>query len=132
MKPQRRMNSVNLMGRLVRAPELKFTPSGTPVLSFTIAVDRGTKDENGYRAADFIDCVAWRQTAEFICKYFTKGQMIALTGALRVRSWESEDAVRHKATEVKVSSVYFAGSKPATAAEPAMEPETDEDEDLPF
>jgi len=136
------MNLVAIMGRLTKKPELKWTPSGTAVTSFTVAVDRGTKDENGYRAVDFIDCVAWRQRAEFVCKYFDKGTMISLQGSLRVRSWETEDAQRRKSVEVLVDRVFFCGGR--TAADPeekqpkneswhaAEFEDYDDDDELPF
>ena len=125
------MNNVSLMGRLVRVPELRYTQSGRAVCSFTLAVDRGIKDADGYRPADFIDCVAWNKTAEVVAKQCEKGEMLSIIGSLRVRSWESDDAVRHKAVEVKVHSLYFTGYKPA-APEPSAEDLEGDDEPLPW
>ena len=123
------MNRVILMGRLTADPELRQTPQGTAVTSFTIAVDRRIKTENGQQA-DFITCVAWRKTAEFICRYFQKGRMIAIEGQLQSRSWDTQDGKRQYATEVIVDNVSFTGEKPQTE-------NTDEftylpDDDTPF
>ena len=107
------MNRVILMGRLTADPELRQTPQGTSVTSFTIAVDRRIKTENGQQA-DFITCVAWRKTAEFICRYFQKGRMIAIEGQLQSRSWDTQDGKRQYATEVIVDNVSFTGEKPQT------------------
>ena len=107
------MNRVILMGRLTADPELRQTPQGTAVTSFTIAVDRRIKTENGQQA-DFITCVAWRKTAEFICRYFQKGRMIAIEGQLQSRSWDAQDGKRQYATEVIVDNVSFTGEKPQT------------------
>lgn len=107
------MNRVILMGRLTADPELRQTPQGTSVTSFTIAVDRRIKTENGQQA-DFITCVAWRKTAEFICRYFQKGRMIAVEGQLQSRSWDTQDGKRQYATEVIVDNVSFTGEKPQT------------------
>ena len=104
------MNRVILMGRLTADPELRQTPQGTAVTSFTIAVDRRIKTENGQQA-DFITCVAWRKTAEFICRYFQKGRMIAIEGQLQSRSWDTQDGKRQYATEVIVDNAYFTGEK---------------------
>ena len=106
------MNHVVLMGRLARDPELRHTQSGLPVASFTVAVNRrfANKDTNE-RQADFIDCVAWRGTAEFISKYFAKGAMIAVQGHLQVREWQDKDGNRRWSTEVIVEQAYFTGSK---------------------
>ena len=107
------MNRVILMGRLTADPELRQTPQGTSVTRFTIAVDRRIKTENGQQA-DFITCVAWRKTAEFICRYFQKGRMIAIEGQLQSRSWDTQDGKRQYATEVIVDNVSFTGEKPQT------------------
>ena len=101
------LNKVILMGRLVADPELKHTPSNTAVCSFTIAVNRSfNKDET-----DFIDVVTWRNTAEFVAKYFTKGQQMALCGRLSTRMWEDKNGNKRKTTEVVADEVYFADSK---------------------
>lgn len=107
------MNRVVLMGRLTKDPELRYTPQGTAVVRFTIAVNRRFAKE-GQQQADFISCVAWRQTAEFICKYFRKGSMIAVVGSIQTRSWDGQDGKRQYATEVLVDEVYFTGSKAET------------------
>ncbi len=104
------MNRVILMGRLTADPELRQTPQGTAVVRFTIAVDRRFRKE-GSQQADFITCVAWRQTAEFICRFFQKGRMIALEGQIQSRSWDGQDGKRQYATEVVVDNAFFTGSK---------------------
>ena len=98
------------MGRLTADPELRQTPQGTAVTRFTIAVDRRFRREGGQQA-DFITCVAWRQTAEFICRFFQKGRMIAVEGQLQSRSWDGQDGKRQYATEVVVDNAFFTGSK---------------------
>lgn len=104
------MNKVILMGRLTADPELRYTPNGVSVTQFSVAVNRRfTKD--GQQKADFINCVAWRQTAEFVCKYFYKGSMIALSGSIQSRSWDGADGKKQHATEVIAEDVYFTGSK---------------------
>lgn len=104
------MNKVILMGRLTRDPEMRQTPNGVSVCSFSIAVNRRFAKE-GQQNADFISCTAWRQQAEFICKYFNKGSMIAVVGNLQSRSWENQEGKRQYATDVVVDEVYFTGSK---------------------
>ncbi len=104
------MNKVILMGRLTRDPEMRQTPNGVSVCSFSIAVNRRFAKE-GQQSADFINCTAWRQQAEFICKYFNKGAMIAVVGNLQSRSWENQEGKRQYATDVIVDEVYFTGSK---------------------
>ena len=104
------MNRVILMGRLTADPELRQTPQGTAVTRFTIAVDRRFRKEGGQQA-DFITCVAWRQTAEFICRFFQKGRMIAVEGQLQSRSWDSQDGKRQYATEVIIDNAFFTGEK---------------------
>ena len=104
------MNKVILMGRLTRDPEMRQTPNGVAVCSFSIAVNRRFAKE-GQQNADFINCTAWRQQAEFICKYFSKGAMIAVVGNLQSRSWENQEGKRQYSTDVVVDEVYFTGSK---------------------
>lgn len=104
------MNQVVLMGRLTRDPELRRTQSGTAVTSFTLAVDRGFKDSDGERKTDFIDCVAWKGTGEFISKYFTKGQMMAVSGSLQIRDWTDKDGNKRRFAEVLVNRAYFTGN----------------------
>lgn len=106
------MNQVVLMGRLTRDPELRRTQSGTAVASFTLAVDRGyASRDGGERQTDFIDCVAWRNTGEFVSKYFVKGQMAAVTGRLQIRDWTDRDGNKRRSAEVVVDNVYFTESK---------------------
>ena len=104
------MNRAILMGRLTKDPELRYTQQGTAVVSFTIAVNRRFAKE-GQQQADFISCVAWRQTAEFICKYFKKDSMLAVVGSIQTRSWDGQDGKRQYATEVLVDEVHFTGEK---------------------
>ena len=111
------MNQVVLMGRLTRDPELRHTQSGTAVASFTLAVDRGyASRDGGDRQTDFIDCVAWRNTAEFVSKYFVKGQMAAVTGRLQIRDWTDRDGNKRRSAEVVVDNVYFTESKKSREA----------------
>ena len=105
------LNKVILMGRFTRDPELRSTPQGLSTCAFSIAVDRNFVRQGEERKADFINCVAWRQTAEFISKYFRKGSMIALEGSIQTRSWDDQDGKKRYATDVVVSQVYFAESK---------------------
>lgn len=129
------LNKVILMGRMVRDPELKSTPQGVSTLSFSIAVDRNFVREGEERKADFINCVAWRKTAEFISKFFPKGKMIALTGEIQTRDWDKPDGGKGYATEVIVSEVYFAGDKKDETPTPAITPDNvlmADDSDLPF
>lgn len=128
------LNKVILMGRMVRDPELKSTPQGVSTLSFSIAVDRNFVREGEERKADFINCVAWRKTAEFISKFFPKGKMIALTGEIQTRDWDKPEGGKGYATEVIVSEVYFAGDKKDEASVPVIPsvPTMGEEDDLPF
>lgn len=105
------LNKIILMGRLTRDPELRRTQSGTAVTSFSLAVDRDYKAQDGERETDFIDIVAWRSTAEFVSKYFTKGRMAVLEGRLQVRDWTDKDGNKRRSTEVLADSVYFGDSK---------------------
>lgn len=107
------MNKAILMGRLTRDPEMRTTPQGVSVCSFSIAVNRRFSKE-GQQQADFINCVAWRQQAEFICKYFTKGSMIAVVGSIQTRTWDGQDGKKQYATEVVVDEAHFTGSKAET------------------
>ena len=110
------LNVVALMGRLVYDPELKTTPSGINVCSFRIACDRSFTRQGEQRQADFIDIVAWRQTAEFVSKYFQKGGMIAIEGSLQTRQYQDKNGNNRTATEVLASQVSFCGSKAAERA----------------
>ena len=102
------INKAILMGRLTRDPELRHTGSGTPVCSFSIAIDNGYGDN---RSTDFINCVAWNKTAEFVEKYFTKGRMIIVIGRIQTRTWEGQDGKKNYVTEVVASEVSFGESK---------------------
>ena len=106
------LNHITIMGRLTRDPELRRTGSGVAVASFTVAVDRdfGGRD-GGERETDFIDCVAWRQTGEFVSKYFTKGSMIVVSGRLQIRGWTDKDGNKRRTAEVVADNVYFGESK---------------------
>lgn len=137
------INKVILMGRLTKDPELRYTNNKTPVCSFTIAVNNGYGEK---QQTDFINCVAWNKTAEFVAKYFIKGRMIIIAdGRISTRSWETQDGKRAYATEVVANEVNFGESKtspqlntPQTAAQPPMQDDDDdftpldEDDDLPF
>ena len=130
------------MGRLTRDPELRHTGKGTPITTFSIAIDNGYGEN---QRTDFVNCLAWNKTAEFVTKYFTKGKMIIIAdGRISTRSWETQDGKRAYATEVVAKEVSFGESKtspqlniPQTAAQPPMQDDDDftlldEDDDLPF
>ncbi len=106
------LNHITIMGRLTRDPEIRYTQSQTPVTSFTLAVDRdfGGRD-GGEKQTDFIDCVAWRQTAEFVSKYFTKGSMAVVSGRLQIRDWTDREGGKRRNAEVVVDNIYFGESK---------------------
>ena len=106
------LNHITIMGRLTRDPELRRTGSGIAVASFTVAVDRdfGGRD-GGERETDFIDCVAWRQTGEFVSKYFTKGRMAVVSGRLQIRSWTDKDGNKRRSAEIVADNVYFGDSR---------------------
>lgn len=128
------MNNVNLLGRITADIELKHTPSNVAVCSFSLAVDRGYKNEDGTKQTDFIDIVAWRNTAEFISKYFSKGQRMAIQGRLQTRDWEDKNGNKRKAVEVVVDNAYFADGKKSEA--PTFTPIPDDleinERELPF
>lgn len=151
------LNRVILMGRLTADPELKQTPNGISVVSFSLAVDRNFAGKGAERQTDFINCVAWRQTAEFISRYFAKGRMMAVEGSLQVRNYVDKNENKRQAVEVVVDQAYFADSKNAApssspapsyqSAAPAYAPvapiafnagsvedfqEIDDEDDLPF
>jgi single-strand DNA-binding protein len=137
------LNHIVLMGRLTRDPELRRTGSGTPVASFTIAVDRdfGSKD-GGEKETDFIDIVAWRNTAEFVSKYFTKGRMAVVNGRLQVRNWTDDKGNNRRTAEVVADNVYFGDTKRTDdnatqntyqdAGASNFEEMTGDDSDVPF
>lgn len=126
------------MGRFTADPELRRTGSGTEVVSFTLAVERdGKPNEDGRRATDFIDCVAWRNTAEFISKWFSKGRMAVAEAHIQTRTWKDRNDQNRKSTELVIDNIYFADSKkegeaPAEYAPGAFSELTDEDGELPF
>lgn len=146
------LNKVFIMGRLTRDPELRHTQSGTAVASFTLAVERDFKDKTtGERTTDFIDVVAWRGTAEFVSRFFSKGRMAVVVGALQIRAWEDKEGNKRRTAEVIAESVYFGDSKrdsdpldkladdaapvsyPAPAGSPGEFAElTEDDGELPF
>ena len=106
------LNHITIMGRLTREPELRRTGSGIAVASFTVAVDRDFSGrDGGERETDFIDCVAWRQTGEFVSKYFTKGSMIVVSGRLQIRNWTDKDGNKRRSAEVVADNCYFGESK---------------------
>jgi len=111
------MNHIVIMGRLTRDPELRQTPNGVPVASFSLAVDRRfAPKDGGERQTDFIDVVAWEKTAEFVSKYFTKGQMAAVTGRLQIRDWTDKDGNKRRSAEVVADNIYFTESKKSREA----------------
>ncbi len=106
------LNHITIMGRLTRDPELRRTGSGIAVASFTVAVDRDyVGKDGGERETDFIDCVAWRQTGEFVSKYFSKGSMIVVSGRLQIRNWTDKEGNKRRSAEVVADNVYFGESK---------------------
>ena len=106
------LNHIVIMGRLTRDPELRRTGSGIAVASFTVAVDRDFSGrDGGEKETDFIDCVAWRQTGEFVSKYFTKGSMVVVSGRLQIRNWNDKDGNKRRTAEVVADNVYFGESK---------------------
>jgi single-strand DNA-binding protein len=116
------MNFVGLLGRTIRDVELKYTQSGSAVASFSLAVDRGFKDKDGNKQTDFIDCVAWKGTAENLSKFVKKGDMIAVTGSIQTRTWEDKEGHKRKTTEILVDRFYFTGSKKSDNAPVASSP----------
>lgn len=132
------LNKIFMTGRLVCDPELKQTPSGTLVTSFRIACDRDFKNGEGEREADFVSIVAWRGTAEFICKNFNKGRLITVVGRLQMRNYTDKDGNKRTATEIVSENVYFADSRPTSHETQATEApdnfaELDDDSgDFPF
>ena len=133
------LNKVFMLGRLVADPELSHTPNGVAVASFRIAVDRDFKDKSGERQADFVNVIAWRATAEFVSKFFSKGRMAIVEGKLQSRNYEDKDGNKRYALEVIADNVYFGDSKRDQAAEkePEFQPPQfteyqDDDGDLPF
>ena len=127
------INNAVIMGRLVADPELRTTASGNSVSSFTVAVDRSFARQGEEKQADFIDVIAWRQTAEFICKYFRKGSMIAIQGHIQTRMYEDKNGNKRKAVELIADNVSFCGTKPETDKPSVDVGYVDvPDDDLPF
>lgn len=135
------MNSVNLIGRLTRDPELRSTATGESVCSFSLAVQRNFKNQEGEYVADFINCVAWRKRAEFISMYFKKGQQMGVQGELQTRKWSDEEGKTRYATEVVVNGTTFVGKGNDSLSSEANDNNTDlpmpdlpdlSDEDVPF
>ena len=112
------LNKIVIMGRLTRDPELRRTQSGTAVTSFSIACDRDYKSQDGEKETDFIDVVAWRSTAEFVSKYFTKGRMAVVSGRLQMRDWTDKEGGKRRSAEIVADSVYFGDSKSKEDQEP--------------
>ena len=129
------MNRVMLVGRITRDPELRTSPNGVSFTSFSIAVNRPVPNAQGERVADFINCVAWRGTAEFCGKYFSKGKMIAIEGSIQTGSYE-KDGVKRNTFDIVANNVSFCGdkgeSRPASEEKDPLLIDADEDEDLPF
>lgn len=134
------LNKCFLLGRMTKDPEIRRTNGGTAVTSFTLAVDRDFKS-NGEKETDFIDVVAWRNTAEFVSKYFSKGRMAIVEGRLQIRDWTDKNGNKRRTAEVIADNVYFGDSKKENKVENKEEPEykqadfaeiSDEDGDLPF
>jgi single-strand DNA-binding protein len=132
-------NRIILIGRLTRDPELRYVPSGAPVASFTLAVDRPFRDQQGNRETDFIDIVAWRKLAEQVSQYMAKGRMVAVEGRLQIRSYETQDGQKRKVSEVVADGVRFLDRGRPGGAETAAAPSVTEepaqggtDEDVPF
>ena len=126
------LNRIDIMGRICNDIELRRTGNGVAVASFTVAVERDFKS-GGEKETDFIDCVAWKQTGEFVQKYFAKGRMIVVSGRLQIRNWNDKDGNKRKTAEVVVDNAYFGDSKNTSAA-PAQNfaPIEEADEVLPF
>jgi single-strand DNA-binding protein len=132
-------NRIILIGRLTRDPELRYVPSGAPVASFTLAVDRPFRDQQGNRETDFIDIVAWRKLAEQVSQYMSKGRMVAVEGRLQIRSYETQDGQKRKVSEVVADGIRFLDRGKTAAAAEAPAPVHEEaaaggaaDEDVPF
>lgn len=130
------LNKIFIMGRLTRDPELRRTQGGNAVTSFALAVDRDFKSADGTKETDFIDVVAWRNTAEFAAKYFTKGRMAVVEGRLQMRDWTDKEGNKRRIAEVVADNIYFGDSKredaPAVNSAPTFEEIEDDGGDLPF
>lgn len=133
------LNHIAIMGRMVRDPELRHTQQGTPVVSFTLAVDRDYQSGGSEKQTDFIDVVGWRSTAEFVSKYFHKGSMAVVSGRLQMRKWQDRDGNNRTSAEVVADNIYFGDSKKtntgnaeAEYSAPTMQEIDDSDGELPF
>lgn len=135
------LNHIVLMGRLTRDPELRHTGNGTAVASFSLAVDRDYKGQSGEKETDFVDIVAWRSTADFVSKFFTKGRMTVVEGRLQLRDWTDKDGNKRRTAEVVAEHVYFGDSKQRFESDTASAPPAsgdfreipeDEEGELPF
>lgn len=130
------LNHITIMGRMTKDPELRRTPKGVAVTSFTLAVDRDFKEKDGEKETDFIECVAWRNTAEFVEKYFHKGSMAVASGRLQIRSWTDKEGNKRRTAEVVADNVYFGDSKTSSENTGStgnnFEPLDSDDEQLPF
>lgn len=133
------LNRIILIGRLTRDPELRYTPQGVPVASFSLAVDRPFANQQGQREADFIDCVAWRKLGETVGNHLTKGRLVAVEGRLQIRSYEAQDGTKRKVAEVVADSVRFLdrpregqGQSQSTPADVGMTDDVAFPDDLPF
>lgn len=140
------LNQITLMGRMTRDPELRQTPGGSAVANFSLAVERDIKDKaSGERVTDFIDCVAWAHTANFVSKYCTKGSLVVVSGRLQIRDWTDKDGNKRRGAEVVVNDLYFAEKKngnssnsesdtpsPRPAPLPANNTQDDDDDSMPF
>ena len=115
------MNKAILVGRLTRDPELRTTANGTSVCTFSVAVNRRFRNAEGNYDADFINCVAWRQQAEFLTKYFSKGRMVGVVGSIQTRSYDNKDGQKVYVTEVAVDEVHFVDSKAAGDSSPVVD-----------
>lgn len=111
------LNQITLMGRLTRDPELRKTENHNAVANFSLAVDRDIKTKDGERVTDFIDCVAWSHTANFVSKYCAKGALVTVTGRLEIRDWTDKDGNKRRTAEVNVGSLYFAEKKNGNSAD---------------
>ena len=125
------LNRIVLMGRLTRDPELRKTQSDTPVCSFSLAVDRDYKKDGEKKETDFIDIVAWRATAEFVSKFFTKGRMAVVEGRLQIRDWTDKEGNKRRSAEINADNVYFGDSRPAQAEGASGTGEADAFKDFP-
>lgn len=126
------LNRICIMGRLTAAPELRYTQQNTPVASFTVAVDRDFQSGGSEKQTDFIPCVAWRGTAEFVSKYFTKGSMAAVSGRLQLRDWTDKDGNKRRTAEVVADNIYFGESKKRDTSPDVPFEEIPDDGELPF